>query len=682
MRFASVCLAASVATFALLPSSPAHAVGTRTFDLDTIDEFSGGDLKGVSVSSDGVVRAGWTLGNVALPDATAVFCALAMDDDSVLVGTSPGGKVLRVSGDQAKLYAETGELAVTALAQGPKGIVYAAAMPGGKIFKLVDGKKPELLATLPDTDHVWALATDKAKTALYAATGGSEGKVFRVDAGGQSSVYFKSDEPHLVSLAVGDAGLVYAGSSGKGLLYKIAGPGRASVVYDFPGEEVKAIALMPNGAVYGVGNEYSDPPDAGRKSSVAGRAQPGPSTGARMKPGKGSLYYFDASGRPERLMHHDEFHYLSLMIDAAGVAFVGTGAEGRIYSASLDHVVTLVADTDSRQIGALGLSKGKPFVIGGDPAVFHRVVAQGGADTIWTSKVLDAGLRARFGHLSWVSSGGVELSTRTGNTSTPDTTWSGWSNAMTAPALVTSPQGRYVQVRARWSRADATLSQVILPFVTDNTRPVVLEVNALQKGVVRDTKEGATASGGEPPKHESIVKVTWRVDNADADPLRYRLQYKREGDTTWREILKVDELVTKTEYDWDTASLPEGKYRVRVQASDEAANPPGLVERHQLVSPLVLVDNTPPVFQGGLTVAGRRVRARVVDGLGPIFRVEIAVDGKLDWRPLPAADGIFDTADEAIDADVSALVPPGSHIVAIRAFDSAGNAVVAEVEAK
>jgi hypothetical protein len=239
-----------------------------------------------------------------------------------------------------------------------------------------------------------------------------------------------------------------------------------------------------------------------------------------------------------------------------------------------------------------------------------------------------------------------------------------------------------VQVRARWSRADATLSEVILPFVTDNTRPVVLEVTALQKGMVRDSKEGAVASGGEPPKHESIVKVSWKVDNADQDPLRYRLQYKREGDTTWREILKVDELLTKTEYDWDTASLPEGKYRVRVQASDEAANPPGLVERHQLVSPLVLVDNTPPVFQGGLAVVGRRVRARVVDGLGPIVRVEIAVDGKLDWRPLPAADGIFDTADEAVDADISALVPPGSHIVAIRAFDSAGNAVVAEVEAK
>jgi len=35
----------------------------------------------------------------------------------------------------------------------------------------------------------------------------------------------------------------------------------------------------------------------------------------------------------------------------------------------------------------------------------------------------------------------------------------------------------------------------------------------------------------------------------------------------------------------------------------------------------------------------------------PIARVEMAVDGKLEWRPLAAADGILDTADERIDSD-------------------------------
>ena len=41
-----------------------------------------------------------------------------------------------------------------------------------------------------------------------------------------------------------------------------------------------------------------------------------------------------------------------------------------------------------------------------------------------------------------------------------------------------------------------------------------------------------------------------------------------------------------------------------------------------------VVDNTPPVFQS-MTMAGRVLRLRVVDGVGPITRIEIAVDGRV-----------------------------------------------------
>src|SRR5690606_8235055 len=133
--------------------------------------------------------------------------------------------------------------------------------------------------------------------------------------------------------------------------------------------------------------------------------------------------------------------------------------------------------------------------------------------------------------------------------------------------------------------------------------------------------------------------------------------------------------------DWDTAALPEGKYRLRVEASDELANPQDLALRHALESEAVIVDNTPPRIEN-LQLAGRRLRARVDDGVSPITRVEVAVDGKPEWRPLAAADGIFDTSSEAIDADVSALVPPGSHIVVVRAYDAAGNFVARDVEAR
>ncbi len=662
-----------------LVAHPADAVGTRTFELDTLEELSGGDLKGVAVSSDGTVRAGFTFSSAALGEgASAVFSVLPLADGSVLLGTSPNGKIIRVTNDRPAPFADTGALAVTSMLEGANGVVYAATMPDGKIFKIQNGKV-DVLTKLPDVSHVWALAWDKQKSAMFAATGPG-GRLFRVDLAGGAQVHFKSDEPHLVSVATLENGDVLAGSSGKAILYRVSGPGRASVVYDFPGEEVKAIAPAgKGGGFFVVSNDYGEPPDPPQRS---GRAPAGPaSTTVRPKPGKGTLTRFDDAGRPERLMHSDEFHYLALALDGDR-PLVGTGAEGRVYAVDADHVVSLVADTDERQIGAIAVAKAGVVFGGSDPATFHRVLGQGGADAVWTSKSFDAGLVAKFGRLSWTASGPLELALRTGNTQTPDATWSEWSAPLAQSAVPNAPAGRFVQVRARFARDPrAVLSGVTLPFVTENTRPVLLDVSAAQKGVTRETKEGLAASGGEAPKRESVVHVSWKVENPDGDALRYRLHYRREGQTLWRDVLRDGEVVTKLEHDWDTQALPEGKYRVRVEASDELANPPERVLKHSLESGPVLIDNTPPVV-AQLALDGRRLRAKIVDGLGPIARVEIAVDGRLEWRPLGPADGLFDTADESIDADVSGIVPTGAHIVTVRAFDAAGNAVMREVETR
>ena len=96
-------------------------------------------------------------------------------------------------------------------------------------------------------------------------------------------------------------------------------------------------------------------------------------------------------------------------------------------------------------------------MVGGDPAVFHRVLARGGADAVWTSKVLDAGLRAKFGVLRWTATGPLEVSTRTGDTQAPDATWSPWSNPLAQPRRSTSPRGRFIQV-ARAGGATRTRS--------------------------------------------------------------------------------------------------------------------------------------------------------------------------------------------------------------------------------
>src|ERR1700677_5134297 len=196
MRMTSRLVAVLAAAGAVLAVRDARAVGTRTFELDSLDKLSGGDLAGVSVGSDGVVRAGMTLGAVALPTDTGntVACAVALADGSILVGTGPahGGKVVRIAGGVATEYADTKESAVDGLAVDRAGNVYAA--------------------------------TEDA------------GSVVRVEPGGKTSVYYRTDDPFVIAVAVADDGAVYAGTGGgKALLYRITGPGRATVVHDFRG---------------------------------------------------------------------------------------------------------------------------------------------------------------------------------------------------------------------------------------------------------------------------------------------------------------------------------------------------------------------------------------------------------------------------------------------------------------
>src|SRR5580704_11657209 len=129
MRAGALFVLTALTTAGAAVTAAAGAVGTRTFELDTLDKLSGGDVKGVSIGSDGVVRAGWTLGNVPLPiDAgTTSTCSVGLADGTVLVGTGPatGGKVVRIANDQASILADTKESAVNAIAVDRAGIVYA-----------------------------------------------------------------------------------------------------------------------------------------------------------------------------------------------------------------------------------------------------------------------------------------------------------------------------------------------------------------------------------------------------------------------------------------------------------------------------------------------------------------------------------------------------------------------------
>jgi hypothetical protein len=679
MKLLATSVRLGVAWVLLLASGTAAAVGTRRFILDKEGDFKGGDLKGVAIDSAGHVRAGFNLGSVPITQASSIWSVLAQKDGSLLVGTGNEGKLLKVQNGAVSVLAETKAIAVTSLAEAWGGSVVLGTLPDGKVMKLDRGKLSDLV-TLKGAQHVWQVAFDAKTNSLFAATG-PEGKLFRIGAGGEAQLHFDAEEQHLMSVAVAPDGTVYAGASDKAKLYKITGPGRATVLYDFARTEVRRIVVGPKGDVYAIANEIKGGNIPTRQSRGSDTSPAGPVGSPGKSKGKGILFRFGPDGKPEELIHDDDDHYTSLVLGDDGQPYVGTGSEGRVYTVDANHHSALVADADERQIGALLLAGGQRYVAASDPAVLHPIRGVGGADAIWTSKVLDAGLRARFGMLSWEATGPLEVSTRTGNTKEPDDTWSPWSKDTVQSGLVDSPAARYLQIRARFGKdKDAKLSEMNVAFVTDNLRATINDVEVKNRP---QGSEGSLSTSGGPvsKKSESKVALSWKVDNPDKDELRYRLKYRLVGTTTWYDLTDPDEKLTKDNYDWDTSNLPEGRYRVRVTASDELSNPPDRVTRDEMESGVVLVDNTPPRVEG-LRVAGRRVQATAIDGVGPIQRVEVTQAGKDEWVPFFPTDGIFDEQKEEIDFDAGSVAPAGPVMLAIRVYDDAGNYVIVNVTLK
>ncbi|HTU63990.1 MAG TPA: hypothetical protein VMF89_36240, partial [Polyangiales bacterium] len=142
-------------------------------------------------------------------------------------------------------------------------------------------------------------------------------------------------------------------------------------------------------------------------------------------------------------------------------------------------------------------------------------------------------------------------------------------------------------------------------------------------------------------------------------------------------VLPEHEILDKTEQRWETASLPDGYYRVRVEASDELSTPAAAVTKSEATSAPILVDNHPPLVSE-LRVNGRRLSGRADDALGPVALLELSLDGGF-FRVIGSEDGLFDSPREQFSVDLGAL-GPGVHIVAVRATDAARNTSTTALE--
>ena len=157
----------------------------------------------------------------------------------------------------------------------------------------------KLVAELPATT-IWAIAADE-KGNTYAATG-SDGKLFKIDAAGEVSVLYRSNDKQILCLAMTPGGALFAGTGPSGQILRILPNGEASVWCQT-----------------GEGYVWSLAYDAEREEIWAG-------TGPH-----GCVLRLGSGGRvQDRKQTHQE-HALSVIQSGAGELTVGTSPQGIIY---------------------------------------------------------------------------------------------------------------------------------------------------------------------------------------------------------------------------------------------------------------------------------------------------------------------------------------------------------------
>jgi hypothetical protein len=131
---------------------------------------------------------------------------------------------------------------------------------------------------------------------------------------------------------------------------------------------------------------------------------------------------------------------------------------------------------------------------------------------------------------------------------------------------------------------------------------------------------------------------------------------------------------------WDTMSVPDGTYLVKIAASDSPSNAPAAALVGELVSEAFDVDNGAPAISVQQVVrdgAATRVTFDVTDSFSPGSVVEYSVDtGR--WQPAYPIDGATDSRRERYEIRVDG---EAAGRVVIRAADTMNNAGTARVAA-
>ena len=127
--------------------------------------------------------------------------------------------------------------------------------------------------------------------------------------------------------------------------------------------------------------------------------------------------------------------------------------------------------------------------------------------------------------------------------------------------------------------------------------------------------------------------------------------------------------------------LPDGKYQIKLVASDEPDNPPETaLSAENTIQPIV-IDNSRPAIKSLNTAIGTDGRyiisGTIKDEYSNIIKVQYTIDG-YEWTSAYPVDGVFDSMEESFQITTKHLTP-GDYTFIVNAFDSEGNIGVEKV---
>ncbi len=645
--------------------------------------------------------------------------ALAIDShDNLFVGTSPDGKVYEVTAaGEKKTFFDPSAKYIWDIAIDADGTAYVATGDTGTIFAVApDGKSSIFYKS--DQANIRSLAFDHQGNVIAGTE--PDGRILRISKNTQQSkareafVVYETPNEEVTALLVDRAGNIYSASIGE--------KSRGAAPFVPPAAPPSPSAQ--SGASAGGGITVTFEGSAQQPS----QSQPSPS--ASFMPANSvsgsSVFRIAPDGSPQQLWSSRETLVYSLGFDSAGKLLLGTGNSGDVLLLDGSHFFSKLEKTDTAQVTGFSQQPGgKIFICTANPAKVFALGPEDNPEGSFESEPLDARFFSQWGRLEWQADfpaepahtgPRVEFFIRAGNTANPDSNWSDWAGPYNSSGQkVEIPAARYAQWKAVLHSGSGSpiLDWISLSYLPKNIAPEIQAVEVQDPGVrIQLMPVGGMGDRSQAPVHlrlpqlpgartnsnfnspvsdpgsqrfeappqattqKSFQSVLWLAHDDNDDDLVYAVYYRGENEKEWK-LLK-DDLHDKF-YSWDTSSMSDGAYYLKIIASDSPSNAPADSLETEMESDRFFVDNTAPIVIGPEAEAsadGARIRASAKDPGSNIARAEYCVDAG-DWKLVEPIGRLSDAESESYDFPLHGL-SAGEHTVAIRVYDRFDNVSVAK----